>query len=155
MERTTALITFFPGAEAGVSEALGPMGLSLPALGHFTEAGGLILARTAPCQVLAMRAGAGIALMDELAPLLGMAGLIDLSDARIGVRVTGPHATDGLARLLPIDLHPTRFGPGQCANTLMAHLSVLVLQHAPAVYELQCGRSFAGSFLRAIEAAAA
>jgi sarcosine oxidase subunit gamma len=114
----------------------------------------MVLARTAPGQVLAMRE-AGAALMEELAPLHEVAGLIDLSDARVGVRIAGPHAAAGLARLLPIDLHSSRFGPGRCANTLMAHLSVLVLQHGPADYELQCGRSFAGSFLRAISAAAA
>jgi sarcosine oxidase subunit gamma len=150
MERTTALITFRPGAEAGLSGALGGMGLSLPAMGRFTDSGGLVLARTAPGQILAMRAGEGVALMEELASMQGVAGLIDLSDARFGVRVAGPHAAEGLALLLPIDLHPSRFGPGQCANTLMAHLSVLVLRHGPADYELQCGRSFAGSFLRAI-----
>ncbi len=155
MERTTALITFFPGTEPAMADALGTMGSSLPTIGHFTEANGLMLARTAPGQVLAMRAGTGVALMAELAPLQGVAGLIDLSDARVGVRVAGSNVADGLARLLPIDLHSSQFRPGRCANTLMAHLSVLVLQHGSADYELQCGRSFTRSFLRAIEAAAA
>lgn len=154
MERTTALITFAPASEAALTAALDGMGLSLPAPGHFTVGSGLVLARAAPGQVLAMRE-AGAALMEELAPLHEVAGLIDLSDARVGVRIAGPNAADGLARLLPIDLHPSRFGPGRCANTLMAHLSVMVLQHGPADYELQCGRSFAGSFLRAVSAAAA
>jgi sarcosine oxidase subunit gamma len=146
IERTAALITLGPTSEP----ALAAMGLAVPALGRFTDTAGLVLARTSPYQILAMRQ-LGAALMDELAPVQPIAGLIDLSDARTGARIAGPRAADRLARFLPIDLHPTRFRPGCCANTLMAHLSVLLLQHGPEDYELQCGRSFAGSFHRALE----
>lgn len=154
VERTTALLALRPGRETAVAEALGRMGASLPAMGRFVEAGGLLLARVAPYQLLAMRAGVDLPLLDELAPLAGSAGIIDLSDSRVGVRLAGPGARERLAALVPLDLHASRFAPGHCAPTLMAHLSVLLLQTGPAEYEVQCGRSFAGSFLRAVGGAA-
>jgi heterotetrameric sarcosine oxidase gamma subunit len=129
----------------------------LPRIGTFHEAGGLLLARLGPHQLLAMRTGEGkgigcetdaASLMEELGPLSAVAGLIDQSDARVGIRVTGPDVAARLAELLPLDLHPSRFAPGRCAQTL------LVLQHGDCDYEVQCGRSQAGSFFSALETAA-
>jgi heterotetrameric sarcosine oxidase gamma subunit len=154
-ERTSALIKVLPGAEAELAAALGGMGLTVPRIGCFTESGGLLLARTGSGELLAMREGVGVALMDELAPLRAVAGLVDLSEDRVGVRIAGEQAIARLARLLSVDLDPSRFGPGRCVATLMAHLSVLVLQHAPDEFELQCGRGHANRFVRAIEAIAA
>ena len=113
-------------------------------MGRFVEAGGLLLARVAPHQVLAMREGVA-PLVEELSVLGPAVGLVDLSDSRVAVRVRGA----GLSQLVPVDLHPSRFGPGCCAATMMAHLAVLLLQLGDDVYELQCGRSFVGSFMRA------
>ena len=153
IERTTALIAWHAGRAAPVAETMRGLGLDLPDIGRFIEAGGLMLARVAPHQVLAMRVGVDLPLMEELQSLKHGSGLIDLSDSRVGVRVAGPAARENLRRLVPLDLHPARFGPGSCAQTLVAHLSVLVLQTGPDAFELQCGRSFADSFLRAVEAA--
>lgn len=140
IERTTALIALRPGRTPA---------LDLPPMGRFTERDGLLLARAAPHQIYAMRAGV-TDLLPELAPLCDGAGLIDLSDARVGVRIAGPDARDRLAYLIPLDLHPDRFAPGQCAQTLMAHMTVLLLQTGPDAYEIQCGRSFHASFARAV-----
>lgn len=151
LERTTALIALRPGRDAALTAALAGMGQTLPPMGRFTHSAGLLLARVAPGQVLAMREGADAPLMQELASLSAEAGLIDLSDARVGVRL----AKAGLAHLLPLDLHAGTFAPGHCAQTLMAHMSVLVLQHGPDAYEIQVMRSYAASFLRAIDAVTA
>ncbi len=155
--RTTVLIALRDGRDTALATALAGMGLALPKMGHFTEAGGLLLARTAPMQLMAMRPGPDAPLLDELAPLTAAdadpcAELIDLSDARSGLRLDGPAARARLACLVPIDLHPARFGPGRCAQTIAAHMSVLVLALAPDVYELQGSRSYAGSLARAVEA---
>ena len=147
VERTTALIALRPGGAAPT--------LALPGMGRFVESDGLLLARVAPTQVLAMRRGVEAGLMEELAPLVGGAALIDLSDSRVGVALAGPGILGRLSLLLPLDLHEGRFAPGCCATTMMAHLAVLVLRHGPEAFELQCGRSFAGSFLRAVETVAA
>jgi sarcosine oxidase subunit gamma len=151
------LIAFHSNTEAYLASALINMGFNLPRIGKFQEAGGLLIARLGPYQLLAMRTGdetdAG-SLMEELAPLSAVAGLIDQSDTRVGIRVTGPDVVARLEQLLPLDLHPSRFTPGQCAQTLMAQLSLLVLQHGECDYELQCGRSQAVSFFRALEVVA-
>ncbi len=151
--RTTALIALRPGRD--VAPGLAAMGQALPAMGRFSSVDGLILARVTPYQVLAMREGADAALMQELAGLGAEAGLIDLSDARIGVRMAGRGAGARLSHLITLDLHPLHFGPGQCAQTLMAHMSVLLLQHAIDDYEVQVSTSYAASFLRAIDTVAA
>ena len=151
-ERTTALIALRHGRTEALSAALAGMGQALPAMGRFTEVDGLVLARAAPHQVFAMRAGVDVPLMAELSPVLAEAGLVDLSDSRVGVRLSGAGAMAHLAHLVPLDLHAGRFGPGQCAQTILSHLTVLLLQHGPDSYELQCGRSFAGSFMRALAA---
>lgn len=119
-------------------------GQPLPAMNRFTQADGLILARISPTAVLAMREGQG--------PLTlpGEDRVIDWSDARIALALRGPHARARLAHLVPLDLDAMR--PGHCAQTIMAHLSVLLLQHAPDHYELQCGASFAETFTRAVDA---
>ena len=139
IERTTALIAWRPAHNPA---------LPIPGMGRFTETGGLLLARVAPFQALAMRKGLDVPLLDELAPLVPGASLIDLSDARIGVRI---HGSTRLAHLVPLDLHPARFAPGHCAQTIMAHMSVLLLQTGPEEYEIQGARSYMASFLRAFE----
>ncbi len=163
IERMMLLIAFQTSTEASLAAALVSMGIDLPRIGKFHESGGLLIARLAPYQLLAMRTGPDDggdrrantgSLMEELAPLSAVAGLIDQSDARVGIRVTGPDVAARLARLLPLDLHPSRFEPGQCAQTLMAHVNLLVLQHGDCDYELQCGRSQAGSFFSALKVAA-
>jgi heterotetrameric sarcosine oxidase gamma subunit len=162
IDRMMLLIVFHPNTEFYLASALSSMGVHLPRIGKFHEAGGLLIARLGPYQLLAMRSGGeksedgeidARSLMEELAPLSAVAGLIDQSDTRIGIRVTGPDVAARLGRLLPLDLHPSRFTPGQCAQTLVAQLSLLVLQHGECDYELQCGRSHAGSFFSALEAA--
>ncbi len=153
IERTVVYIAIGPGQAQALAAALVAMGMELPRMGRFTEAGGLLLMRLAPDHVLAMRPGEDGELMDELAPLAAVAGLIDQSDARVAIRVVGADAPQRLTRLLPIDLHPDVFGPGRCAQTVMGHLTVLVIRRDAETFEILCGRSFAASFLRTVDAA--
>ena len=153
IERTIVMIATRLGQETALIAALVAMGMELPRMGRFTEAGGLLLARIAPDQLLAMRPGDDGGLLDELAPLAAVAGLIDQSDARVAVRIEASDAAERLTRLLPIDLHPDHFGPGQCTQTVMGHLTVLVIRRDQSAFEVLCGRSFAASFRRAVDAA--
>lgn len=70
----------------------------------------------------------------------------DLSDGRCGLEIGGRHATDLLRKGCPLDLHPHRFGPGQCARSLLAKAQVLLwplrTKLAPA-YRLVVDRSYA------------
>ncbi len=50
----------------------------------------------------------------------------DVSASRAAVEVSGEHARVVLAKGCPLDLHSRSFGPGQCAQTLLAKARVLI-----------------------------
>jgi sarcosine oxidase subunit gamma len=54
--------------------------------------------------------------------------VVDVSANRTIVELSGPHARDVLARGCSLDLHPRSFGPGRCAQTLLANTAVIVWQ---------------------------
>lgn len=71
----------------------------------------------------------------------------DTSEARTTITVSGPNARDVMAKLCSLDFHPSQFSPGQCAQTIVAKVSVMVTQTAEtksggAAYELYALRSF-------------
>ena len=69
--------------------------------------------------------------------------LIDVSESRTVITVTGPAARDVLARGISLDLHPRAFGPGQCAQTGMAKANIVLHQtdNAPS-YDIYILKSF-------------
>lgn len=72
----------------------------------------------------------------------------DTSEARICIRVSGPRAREVIAKGCSIDLHPTAFEPGQCAQTVISRVGVMLTQTAVTktthpTYELYPLRSFA------------
>ena len=84
----------------------------------------------------------------ELKPLLdGLSSIVDQSDARAVVRISGPPARDVLAKGVPIDLHPRAFKANNVAITHASHIGIIFWQidDAPA-YEIAMFRSFADSF---------
>jgi sarcosine oxidase, subunit gamma len=73
---------------------------------------------------------------------------LDVSDARAVLGLTGPKARDLLARACPLDLHPSAFAPGRCAQTTLARTTMLLhlLADEPdrgASFDLYVARSFA------------
>jgi sarcosine oxidase subunit gamma len=54
--------------------------------------------------------------------------VVDVSSARVVLELQGPGAREALASCCAIDLHPRVFGPGQCAQTLVAKAPVLLGQ---------------------------
>jgi len=150
-------LTAWKGAETTLADALRvAFGLSLPAAGRWTEAADIAALWVGPGHWWLQRERAS-ALFAELEPVVGgHAALIDISDARAVLRVSGAAAPTILASLLPIDLHPRAFRPGQVASTVAAHIGVQIrqLDDAPT-YDLSCLRSFAGSLWRSVELAGA
>ena len=71
------------------------------------------------------------------------------------IRVTGPRARDLLAKGCPLDLHPSLFAKGACAQTVMAKAGVLIhaVDDGPT-YDLYVLRSFAEYLWRWLEDAA-
>jgi len=79
----------------------------------------------------------------------GSASVTDQSDGRIILRVQGPRAREALAKMLPVDLHPRAFGPGDAALTAAASIGAHVWQlDDTPTYELAVFRSYAGSLWR-------
>lgn len=71
----------------------------------------------------------------------------DSTHARTCIEVSGPRAREVLQKGCAIDLHPTAFGPGQCAQTVVSKVGVMLTQTALAkdgapTYELYALRSF-------------
>jgi sarcosine oxidase subunit gamma len=52
--------------------------------------------------------------------------LFDVSASRIAFTVQGARAADTLAKSCPLDFHPRVFGPGQCAQSLLGQVNVLI-----------------------------
>jgi len=84
-----------------------------------------------------------------IAAFAGKAAVTDQSDGRVILNVTGPHAAAILAKLVPIDLHPTAFPPDATALTLAGHVTVQIWR-SEAVFHLACFRSFAESLGHAL-----
>jgi sarcosine oxidase subunit gamma len=70
--------------------------------------------------------------------------VVDVSANRTVIELSGPAARDVLAHGCLVDLHPRAFGPGRCAQTLLAKAQVIVHQVNDApTFHLYVRTSFA------------
>lgn len=92
-------------------------------------------------------------LLKTLQDAVGELGaVVDQSHGRCGLRLSGAHARQVMAKNTALDLHPRAFGPGSCAMTSVAHMNATILQVDDApTYDLFVIRSMARSFAHAIE----
>lgn len=133
-------------------------GVELPKTPVRVEAKGVAFLWCGPDQWLAVsERGAGRDLEQDLKPLLaGIASVVDQSDGRAVVRISGAHARDVLAKGMPIDLHPRAFKPNGVAITHASHIGVIIWQIDDApTYEIAMFRSYADSFTHWLKDAAA
>lgn len=95
----------------------------------------------------AERDGGGDLEADLKRHLHGLAAVVDHSDGRAVVRITGEHARDVLAKGVPIDLHPRVFKTNDVVITHASHIGVLLWQVDDApTYDIAVPRSYAHSF---------
>jgi heterotetrameric sarcosine oxidase gamma subunit len=132
-----------PGGPSAVEAALG---FPLPAAPNTTASD---THRTAlwlgPDEWLVVAApDAQAALELELAEALGdgLGSVVDLSANRAAIELRGPAARDVLAKGCALDLHPRAFGPGRCAQTLVARTQVILEQQRDDAYRLLVRPSF-------------
>jgi heterotetrameric sarcosine oxidase gamma subunit len=72
------------------------------------------------------------------------AAVIDISDSRTIIALSGVHARDVLAKGCGLDLHPRSFAPGQCARSSIAKAGVALYQLDDApTYHILVERSLA------------
>ena len=73
---------------------------------------------------------------------------VDVSANRVCLELAGEGAEDVLARGCALDLHPSAFPPGRCAQTLVARAQVILYRTEPDTFRLLVRPSFA-DYLRA------
>jgi methylglutamate dehydrogenase subunit D len=156
---TIASLAAFNGQSDALKAAiLKVYGLELPATPQRIAANDIAFVWSGPDQWIAIaEQGDGRDLEAELKPLLaGLAAVVDQSDGRAVVRVSGARARDVLAKGVPIDLHARVFKPGSVAITHASHIGVTLWQiDGTPTYELALARSFADSFMHALDQASA
>jgi sarcosine oxidase subunit gamma len=68
---------------------------------------------------------------------------VDVSANRVCLELSGKGAADVLARGCALDLHPTVFPPGTCAQTLFARTQVILYRSDEHVFRLLVRPSYA------------
>jgi sarcosine oxidase subunit gamma len=56
------------------------------------------------------------------------AAAVDVSANRVALELSGPDAAEVLAQGCSLDLHPSVFAPGSCAQTLLARAQVILVR---------------------------
>jgi methylglutamate dehydrogenase subunit D len=133
-------------------------GADLPTTPERIEAKGIAFIWYGPDQWLAVaERDNGRDLETELKKITaGLAAVVDQSDGRAVIRISGPRARDVLAKGMPIDLHPRAFKANGVAITHASHIGVILWQAGPEpTYEIAMFRSFADSFTHWLTDAAA
>lgn len=141
--------------EALVATMQDRYGLTLPSTPMRVEGKDIAVLWSGPDQWIAVAERAnGRDVEQELKPLLaGVAAVVDQTDARVIIRISGARSRDILAKGVPIDLHPRAFGPGDVAITHASHIGVMLWQlDAAPTYELAVFRSFAQSLAEWLDA---
>jgi sarcosine oxidase subunit gamma len=67
---------------------------------------------------------------------------IDVSANRVCLELTGPGADDVLAQGCSLDLHPSAFAEGACAQTLLARVQVILCRREAGTWQIFVRRSF-------------
>lgn len=85
----------------------------------------------------------------------GDGAAVDVTEGRTTIRLAGPMARDVLAMGCPLDLHPSVFAPGRCAQSFLARSTVILHQVSDGVFDLYVERSQADYLWTWLETAAA
>ena len=145
-------------ADAIAAAVLTLTGLQLPMGAAGVSGDGIALIGTAPGQWLALSEGhVGFALLESLSgALAGLATIVDQSDGKAVLEISGPRARDTLAKGCALDLHPSVFIPGSAATTPVALIDCQIWQiDATPTYGLGVPTSYAESFWTWLTASAA
>lgn len=72
-----------------------------------------------------------------------LAAVTDVTHGQVIIRIRGDRALDVLSKGCSLDLHPAVFGPGSCAQTLVAKAGVIIRWVERSCFDLIVRRSFA------------
>jgi sarcosine oxidase subunit gamma len=80
----------------------------------------------------------------------------DVSASRVAWTLTGPEAALVINRHCPLDLRPSAFAPGTCAQSVLGQVNALLYRHlASDGFTVMVARSFARDVRERLEASAA
>jgi len=84
------------------------------------------------------------------------AAVTDVSESRTVIVLSGDHARDVLAKGCALNLHPDKFAVGQCAQSTLAHIHIILQMRSDVPeFDVYVHRSFAESMWLWLEDAAA
>jgi heterotetrameric sarcosine oxidase gamma subunit len=130
--------------------------LDAPARAKFVQHAGLMLSWAGPDSWL-MVAGERRDLESELTAVVGdSAAIVDLSDTRVVLRLSGRKARALLAKGVSIDFDPRAFGVGDTAITILAHIVVQVWQiDQSSTFDVAVPQATIGDIMQFFEISAA
>ncbi len=130
-----------------VQEALrAATGLEMPAQRGIVQAEERALGWMSPDEAILLmpHAALGGVLVELRAALAGQHHLaVDVSDARVTFRLSGPGAREVLAKLAPVDLSPAAFAEGELRRTRVAQVAAAFWLSGAEEIALICFRSVA------------
>jgi len=136
-------------------------GIELPRGPRRETAGGTAFVGTAPEAWLTTCELGGNAFALSLREVIGdLASVSDQSDGYAVLRLTGLKLRDTLAKIIPIDLHPRAFRPGDVASTAALQIGATLwrLEDGPdgsPMFDIAVFRSLTGSLWHALSESAA
>ena len=145
-------------ASEAAAKVVAVTGLELPMEPKRVSKDGFALIGTAPGQWLAVIEGnAALGILAKLAAgIKGLATIIDQSDGKALLRISGPRARDTLAKGCSLDLHPRAFKTGSASTTPVALIDCVIWQvDETPTYDLAIPTSFVESFCSWLTASAA
>ena len=117
-----------------------------PAANHFETAGERHVVWLGPDEYLLLcESGKEKALHDTLTSTIKTShfAITDVSDALCTLLLSGAAVRDVLAKGCSLNLLPTKFGAGKCAQTLLAHAGITLMALSDDAFILICRNSFA------------
>lgn len=121
-------------------------GTAFPAQGQICESAGKAAIWMSPDELLILlpygEADAAVAQLS--AKLAGHYLCVNVSDARAYLQLRGDGAREIMAKLVPADLAPDAFGPGQFRRTRLGEVAVAVWMPEEDGFDLICFRSVGG-----------
>ena len=145
------------GDEAFRAAVKGCLGCEMPGIPNTTTmAGDRCVLWLAPTRWLVVSTGDEPKDLESVLSAATTGAVTDVSSGRTVIRVMGRDARQLLAKGCPLDFHTSRFKPGDCAQSILGAINVLL--HATddgAAIDLYCARGFALSMWEWLTDAAA
>ncbi len=148
--REATELTARRGQAAAIREAArGTLGLDLPSMGEWREAGDVTALGIGPDAWLLLAGNA----LPAFSP---GATFVDVGHGLAYLELSGSGVRHVLAKICRLDLHPSAFRPGQCARTIMAQMPVTLWQvDERPTFRLAVPLTFSQSFVHVLLAASA